>query len=387
MRLMRLHSHRDGLRLCSAWFGLVVLAFAAPVCRADRLFARGSQNPVEGRAVQVDDAGVLFRVARASDSIDTLYTWDRVRLLETDREGFAERFAEFRDLSEKLWRARSRVERQDYAAAEPILDPLFSEMMGRTDATALVVAEGLLRCRLARSARAAAVIPWLEMHRLLNSGIKPAAYLDMAPIVDPSSGVCPQLPPLWTRTVGVEQLLSDLDHYVVDAPATERLAALYARGARLALGARVQDAALFYHLDEEWRRDPAALMVTAVLAAVEKVKPFPVEVDRTFARLYRETGPLTPWAYFARGLARVVVSDVDTQRGGLVDLLTVPALFGGPQPYLAGFALDAAADALEDLGRSEDAASLRAELKLDYPTHPLNDAAAAPRIAATEKKQ
>ncbi len=369
-----------------AWAGLIALCVFSPIARADRLLRRGNEATLEGRAVQVDDNGVLFRTTRGPETVDVLITWDRIRSLESDRTAFAESFEQRRAMAENLWRARTRIERQDYAAAEPLLEPLFAQTMNRTDATALTVAEGLLRCRLARGARAAAVIPWLEMHRLLDGGLKPTAYSAMLPIVDAQTGVCPQLPPLWTRSVGVEQLLAELGQYVVDAPNTERLAVLYARAVRLALGLPVQDPTIFYHADESWQRDPALLILTTMVAAIEQVQPFPIDVDRTFSRLDREEGPLTPWAWFARGQTRLTTPDLDTQREGLVDLLTLPARYRETHAYLCGFAIDFAARAFERLGRTADAASLRADLKRDYPTHPLNDAVALPRVAASEKK-
>lgn len=364
----------------------VALLSLVDAASADRLLRRDGQPALDGRALEVDDNGVLFRVARGAEQSDLLVTWDQIRLFETDREGFAERSAERREMSEQLWRARSRVERLDYAAAEPIFESLFAQTLNRTDATAITVAEGLLRCRLARGARAAAVVPWLELHRLLAQGLKPTAYLALPPVVDAQTGICPQLPPIWTRSAGVEQLLADLAQYIPDATATERLASLYTRAARLTLGVRVQDPALFYNMDESWQRDPAALMVTAMVAANEEITPFPIEVDRTFARLYREPGLLSPWAWFVRGRARAAVKDAQVQRQGLVDLLTIPALHDETHPYLAGFAIDAAARVLDTLGRSDAAASLRTELRRDYPTHPLNDAAATARIASSEKK-
>lgn len=370
-------------RVCVGLTTLCVLTFMA---RADRLLRRGNESTLEGRAVQVDDNGVLFRTARGADTAEALITWDRIRFLESDRASFTEFFEQHRDMAENLWRARTRIERLDYAAAEPLLEPLFVETMNRTDATALTVAEGVLRCRLARGARAAAVIPWLEMHRQLESGLKPTAYLDMDPIVDAQTGVCPQLPPIWMRSVGVEQLLAELGHYVVDAPATERLARLYTRAARLALGLPVQDPSIFYHADESWQRDPASLLITTMVAAVEQVTPYPIDLDRTFSRLYREEGMLTPWAWFARGLTRIAASDLNTQREGLVDLLTLPARYRETHAYLSGFAIDFAARTFERLGRHADAALLRADLKRDYPTHPLNDAPSSPRVAASEKK-
>lgn len=385
MRLARRRFISPGqlTRLACVWF--VAVCVSAPIARADRLFRRGNEATLEGRAVQVDEDGVLFRTRRGAGDTDTLVPWDRIRFLETDRQAHAEFFASHRDMADQLWRARTRVERRDYPAAEPLFDTLFAETMNRTDATALTVAEGILRCRLARGARAAAVIPWLEMHRLLSSGIKPTAYLGMDPIVDAQTGVCAQLPPIWTRSVGVEQLLSDLGHYVVDAPGTERLATLYTRAARITLGLPVQDPTIFYHADESWQRDPTSLIVTAMIAAIEQIRPFPIDLDKTLARLYREEALLTPWAWFARGLTRLTAPDLNIQREGLVDLLTLPARYRETNAYLSGFAIDFAARAFDHLGRTTDATALRADLKRDYPTHPLNDAPALPRVPASEK--
>lgn len=362
------------------------LGSASAAFAADRLHRRGESAPIEGRTIEVNEDGVLFHVSRGPQSGDVLITWDRVQHLETDREGFAEAFEQRRSLSERLWRARSRIERGDHAAAEPILDSLFAETVHRTSATALIVAEGLLRCRLARGARAAAVIPWLETHRLLNAGLKPAAYTAMRPVVDLQSGLCAQLPPVWTRSVGVEQMLADLGSYADEAPEVQRLAALYARAARLALGAPLEEAGAFYRSDEAWDRDPGVVVVTTFVAALERVKPLPADPEKVLARPLREESPLTSWALFLRGLTRVESADADRRRHGLVDLLTIPAMHREANGYLAGFAIDRAASVLEQMGRAAEAASLRTELKREDPAHPLNDARPGARVAVQEKQ-
>ncbi len=363
----------------------VVALMSAGPAQADRLHRRGEPAPLEGRTLDVTADGVLFRTSRGSDAGDSLFTWDRVKRLETDQQQFAAAWETHRDLSERLWRARSRVERSDYSAAEPILDELFEETMHRTGTTALIVAEGLLRCRLAREARAAAVLPWLELHRLLGAGLKPTAYLSMRPIVDPQSGLCPQLPPMWGKSAGVEQMLADLNHYVPDAPASARLAALYARAARLWLGLSVDDAAAFYRGDEAWDRDAGVVVVTALVAALERVRPLPLDVEKVMARPLREPGPLTPWALFMRGAVRVEDRDLDRRREGLVDLLTIPATYGQEHRYLAGFAIERAASILESMGRGPAADSLRTERRRTDPTHPLNHTA-PPRAAPSETR-
>ena len=377
---------RGWRRAASAPLALAALLASSTPAAADRLHRRGEEAPLEGRTLDVTNDGVHFRVPRGAETGDVLITWDRVRLLETDRGEFAEAFEQRRDLSVRLWRARSRVERGDHSAAEPILDELFTKTRGHTDSTSLIVAEGLLRCRLAREARAAAVLPWLETHRLLSAGVKSAAYQSMPPVIDLQSGLCVQLPPIWTRSVGVEEMLADLSDHVGETPVSARLATLYARAARLSLGLGVEDSAEFYHSDEQWDRDGGVVVITAFVATLERVRPRPLEVEKVLARPLREAGPLTPWALFLRGLGRVNDSNADRRRDGLVDLLTIPALHRDENRYLAGFAIDRAAAALEQMGRSAAATSLRAEFKRTDPAHPLNNMAPPTRLSASEKQ-
>ena len=85
-----------------------------------------------------------------------LIGWDRVRQVEGEHADAAQAFAE---LSDVAWRARTRLERGDVTLAQPLFEELFETYDGVDGPTALIVAQGLLQCRLATLAQPAAVAP------------------------------------------------------------------------------------------------------------------------------------------------------------------------------------------------------------------------------------
>src|SRR5207248_1943375 len=98
-------------------------------------------------------------VESAGRKQDQFIGWDRVQRVEGEHAAEADGLAE---LADRTWRARSRIERGDFASAEPLFEQLFASMTGHDGPTAAIASEGLLRCRLARGAQAGAVWPWLE---------------------------------------------------------------------------------------------------------------------------------------------------------------------------------------------------------------------------------
>ncbi|MHC4710421.1 MAG: PH domain-containing protein, partial [Planctomycetota bacterium] len=97
--------------------GIMLLAAAAV---ADVVERRGSAPAIEGEVTAIDDAGVTVRSPLGAVHF---VAWDRVRRVETDPEGSA--LARHMETAVALWRARSRVERNDTTLAEPLLERLF----------------------------------------------------------------------------------------------------------------------------------------------------------------------------------------------------------------------------------------------------------------------
>ena len=145
---------------------ILVEALASGSLRADGVERRGTEGAIEGRITRVDDAGVHVASPQGADHF---VPWDRVRRVDSRHPPPG--LDRWMPVAVELWRARSRVERNDTSLAEPLLERLFERYRGKTHTTALVVAEGLLRCRLAHSAHARAVIPALEVARLRRANV------------------------------------------------------------------------------------------------------------------------------------------------------------------------------------------------------------------------
>ena len=170
------------------YFVLVIAASA----RADLVERRGSEPPVEGKITRIDDAGVTVRSDLGAFHF---VPWDRVRHVEAKEQDPL--LARRMETATRLWRARSRVERHDTTLAEPILERLFERYHGQTHETALVVAEGLLRCRLAPGDHVRAVLPALETARLRRADVTTDSYANLTAVIDESTSLCPLLAPAW----------------------------------------------------------------------------------------------------------------------------------------------------------------------------------------------
>ncbi len=322
---------------------------------------RGGQPALEGDVTAVDDAGVTIK---SNGGATHFVAWDRVRSVDTK---LAEpKMAEYLEVAVDLWRARSRVERGDTALAEPLLERLFERYRGHSHATALAVAEGLLRCRIARSEQVLAVVPALEVARIRRAGITTEAYSTLAPAVDPAYALCTSLPPTFMPSPLLETLSRDLEGY--NARGDQVVAGLregYRRAAQRGLG---QPGTGAFPAGE----DPGVLLLRRLEACLD------ADPDRRGAarEALRRALPAMPewaeaWARYQLGVARLEEDSVEARQEGAVSLIHLPARFGRTQPYLAGLSLDRVAQFLEQTGDAGAAAALRHELQRSYSNHPL----------------
>ncbi len=349
------------MRRCIATsFVLLVVSYA----RADSVERRGSEPSLSGDITKIDDAGVTVRSDLGASHF---VPWDRVRRIDAqNRDPVSPRRME---TAVRLWRARSRVERHDTTLAEPLLERLFEFYRGQTHETALVVAEGLLRCRLARGDHVRAVLATLETTRLRRAGVSTDSYTMLVEVIDQTTSLCPQLAPVWLPSPLLTKLNHDLAEYdphgdeVVGA-----VAALYRRAIQQTLG-EVDDQTPVKTLPDH--------VGVAFLSRLVACNSLDAD-ERHSARnaLTRSLGDLSPWAEsWARlhiGLSLTRETGVGRQQQGIVSLLHVPARFGTSQPYLTGLALAYAATALDATGDAQGAAAMRVELRQTLPNHPVH---------------
>lgn len=331
----------------------LTLTWPAPSV-ADLVERRGAEGTLEGDVVLMDDAGVSIRTPSGATH---LVAWDRVRDLRLSRPD--PRRQEYLAIANELWRARTRLERGDAALAEPPLERLFARYRGQTHVTALLVAEGLLRCRLARADQIAAVIPALEVIRMRRAGVEPREATTLRPVVDPDLGLCPGVPPVWIPGRGLQKLPHDLRQYDPGGDAVVgALRDAYLASARGALGEALEPAPAGGPDHEGAQLLDAVVRCAASDAGVREPARRRLE-----ARLSKLPAWAEAWARFAIGEALLLESDPLRRQQGLVSLAHVPARFGSTQRYLSALSLARLAAGLHGLGETAAASALRMELE------------------------
>lgn len=347
--------------ISAAVFSALTATCLSSVTLGDVVERRGQATALEGDVLSTNDEGVTVRTATGALH---MVPWDRVRSVDTGQppDPLLERRLERAQL---LWRARSRVERDDTTLAEPLLERLFAEYRGQTHETALVVAEGLLRCRLARGEHALAVIPSLEVARLRRAGIETDSYRMLRAVHDETTALCPALPPVWAPSPLLDSLTRDLKQYqAADDPVVSAIARLYSR----AIGAQSDD-----DPDTTTQENHPGVTLLSWLIDGRSTDAATRRGARGHlqAQLDRHPTWAQAWMRYHLGLSLLLEEGIGRQQQGLVQLAHLPANFGRTQPYLAGMALDRLAGELATRGQTEAARSVRTELTRRYPNHPV----------------
>lgn len=357
---------------------LAALALAGSAPADGYVDRRGGASRLVGDVELIDEAGVHLR----TDGGRLVVAWDRVRAVRSDLP--LPSLASYVEQAESCWRARSRVERGDHARAEPLLEALFESTRGQTHETALVVAEGLLRCLVARGAHEDAVIPALEVVRLRRAGVRTDSYGALPSAVDVDAGVCRVLAPEFAAPRRARRLARELEAYahgLDDADAALRvLAELYRAAAIRAAG----DEAVALPDADAIRRERLGWFADLVIADTAAVPERRAARERLEQRVGMPGAPerdgtgdapglerwQQAWGWYAIGRALLHEPDADHREGGALALLHVPARYASEQPYLAGLALADASAVLAELGDVDGARALDEELARRWPAHP-----------------
>jgi hypothetical protein len=169
----------------------VTASFFAPThALADiTVILRGGAEPVKGLSAVAALRGLEVQQGTAKAAVTI--PWDMVRDVEgATIPGLEGELA----IGQDLWRARIRVERGDEALAEPLFTKHWERYRSQDGPTTAVIAEGLLRCALAKNDLRAAVEPWSVCLRIGSNG-EPSRYPDLPGILDDTTGLLPELSP------------------------------------------------------------------------------------------------------------------------------------------------------------------------------------------------
>ena len=122
----------------AAWTCLFLIAMlsAATTARGDTIHRRDGAEPISGKILVLDHAGVTIQ---QQSSGTTLVPWDQVRSIDSltalpDMDMHLER-------ADRLWRARSRIQRGDMRLAEPLVMELLQRYRSTDSLTSHIVAE------------------------------------------------------------------------------------------------------------------------------------------------------------------------------------------------------------------------------------------------------
>lgn len=344
--------------------------------------------------------GVVTSVHLAAGTVERVIPWDMVRAVGGPRAAEA---APFMELADKSWRARSRWLRGDYTMAEPLLAELFEAKSNEQGPLTLHIAEGLLRCRLVRADQTGAVLPWLTSLRMQgtdaglpadadprarrgSSAVSEAAKA-LSAVVDPETGLCPALPPIWTNTEDTAALALSLSEILRDGASAEtphavrELTRLYARSAALDSQSSIADAAGDKANQSASASDeidgPGSAGVKLVSLIVRSRDPDPAVRRAAQSRLASGLSAdadtwKEAWRRAALGRSLLMETEEAARSDGLVHLLHLPARFKPTQPYLSGIAVIEASTELKrrGVGGASAATRLIADLKLEEPFHP-----------------
>lgn len=337
-----------------------------------QVFVRGQRDALPGIVQSVGIEGVRVDQARGVGTSAALIGLENVRDVQGEQ---AQLFAPLASLAEAAWRGRARVERGDFAGAEPVLEGIEPRVRGVVGPTGSAVYAGLVRCRLARSARGGAIIAWLRLLECRGSAQDreqwTGAWQRDADLIDGSTALAIGLPPIFGGAALPDVTGSAWDELAVSPdPKVSELAVLY----RAAWLFESQQRALVSAVAEAVSSDDGVRLVRdIVLSRIGESEQRQASRERLVKRL--QTADIEPWqeAWCRTAIGRSLMgeSDPDARRAGVLQALHVPAGLARHAPELAALVLAESAITLAELGDQVGAAALKDELSRVAPSHRL----------------
>ena len=344
--------HALNAALMAGWFQMT------SVVSAETIHLRGGDDSIESTTFDLRDDGIhLLAAGSETGEVSRVIPWDMVREIDgISAPSIRDAWEKYRPVALELWRARSRLQRGDARLAELLFERHFEQLAGGDAASELdlIIAEGLLRVRLARGAVEEALAPALETIRLRRAGISTDRYDELPDVIDEQLWLVPELPPIRTDLRMID-LLPDLLRPWSESedPHVRALAEGYAGPTDTLL---VED---------------AGTGVLLLAAAREAIAIDPVVRQKGRAQLssLATMQDAPPWVdawsrwFTARSLSLESDADVDDI---LIELLHIPARHASRCPALASRAIIHATEILDEAGRFPEANMLRRELLVSH---------------------
>lgn len=351
---------------------------------ADAVFPRGSGEVTLGEPVSVGPDGVVIARERGADgkpSRTVTIGWDRVREVTGTLAGESAKYA---GIADKAWRARTRMERGDWVAAEPLFEELFGEYRGRSGPTAMAVSSGLLRCRISRGAQTGAIEPWITYVRS-SAGPNAGDQVDpeTSKLIDPGTGLVGTLPPMWSASSAVQAFartdVPALDPNSKPTPSEVRansLLILYVLAAKVECGITAT-----LPSQTGATADPGVRLVYDIVKSRLGDDSQRRDARRSLQERVNSKSPLwvETWCRVAIGRSLMMENDPELKRLGVASLAYAASRTTPSDAYLTGLALADMAVGLSRSGNEAAAARLAAEAADRFPDHPALESPALAR--------
>lgn len=349
---------------------LILLMSLSVGVASDTVVLRDGLGEQTGRLLASDDGALRLQVDE--DELVQI-PWDQIREIRMgDGSPLQDQLRSRLERARKIWRARSRLQRGDHALAEPLFAELFKADPGRVTETDLIIAEGLLRCRLERGAMEDALVPALEVSRLLRLGVRTNRYSDLVPVADAEQPLCHYLPPIWVDDSKISRLIRDLNEWRSGGDAgLSKVADQYGFLLRNPAGLIAVD----QPLDSTSATGEEEIGSELLLWSMQSREDRPDVRRRTRQAMKTRLGRCPDWErawlHFLLGMSLLQEDGDGLRRQGLVQLAWLPARYANEQPYLSGIAMAIMARELAREGDVDSARLVIGELREQLPNHPV----------------
>jgi hypothetical protein len=300
-------------------------------------------------------------------------SWDEIESGKIDDAERDKLFQKYLDnLGIHLYRIRQRLSVGDYRELAAHAEAVAKFYKGRNSETAYMVNQALMWSRLAAGQREAAVEPyWRCLDYLRTLEGKPVnlpgerrLQLDMA------TGICDELPPVWFDAAAAKASLPSVGEAIsqMQEPRPDATRIYYATLAIAAGDAAAAERALA-GIGNANVRTAQLRDIVAVQQEIATGKPG--EKSRWLTANIDTLEPANqPLGRYWLGRAQLVSNDRAMKQQGILQLLTLPAVYGESQSDLAAAGLYEAMQALGALGDARGSVAVRGELIAKYPqTH------------------
>jgi hypothetical protein len=358
--------------------------------------AAAAQSPIILRDLTViRDATVIhFDGDGVELSDNRRLSWDEVlqATVEPERQESFNRYLS--EIGLPIFRLKSRIRKRDWAAIGRVAEPLYQQLGIRElkakngDQTTKLICFGVMQSRLDRGDRSGAVTPFLQavlIERQLEGESLNEARLFTSREVE--SLMSDAMLPIWFDVQAAESAFEALSRaFVATSTSRETGAIVYLASLAVAVK-RLELARDLVNLIppgassfSDWRDILEAEIAIANrefdrAAQILGAKPFK---DNEAARVVRKY--LLAAAYFVdengageqhnQGVPSLALPNdqVSEKVDAMLELVSIPAEFGGKYPALSAAALSQAIRIGESIGLTEERAALKQELLLRFPT-------------------